>query len=313
MFEWVADGVDISVLSYGGPECIAFLSPQMKLLDTLLAFGIACFLINNGYRNISLPDKSVYERNDRGGKRLLLIMVCLIWGIELGFKFATRTMIYLLNPCHVTTAAQIYLLSAPPSKAVTSVFRIHLNFLNGAVLAFMFPVTETRLLPFEASIYWIQHSMMLIVPYYLLRLGGVYNIEKLSDFNWCYLSYGLNLIYHFGVLQTCSFWSGININHIMCPIGVDPFYGQYYRIATIIHEGILCPLVSKTYCVLAAFFLTKFGPTKVKNTLEFDMSSWAQGDRGPGKQSSLKRSPQASPEKHLPEFHSTNNGCHHID
>lgn len=40
---------------------------------------------------------------------------------------------------------QIYLLAAPPSKFVTTVFRVHLNFLNGAVLAILFPVTNARL------------------------------------------------------------------------------------------------------------------------------------------------------------------------
>jgi len=39
---------------------------------------------------------------------------------------------------------QIYLLAAPPSPMVTWVFRTHLNFLNGAILALLFPVTNTR-------------------------------------------------------------------------------------------------------------------------------------------------------------------------
>lgn len=92
---------------------------------------------------------------------------------------------------------QIYLLTAKPSKAVTIVFRVHLNYLNGPLLALIFSETETRMvsankivftqltfigtctffkLPLEATVYWVQHGMMFVVPYYLLRLGGTYTI-----------------------------------------------------------------------------------------------------------------------------------------
>lgn len=77
-------------------------------------------------------------------------------------------------------------------------------------------------LPLEASIYWIQHGIMFVVPYYLLRLGGellnknkirfffdfvslgAYNVEKFSDFSWTTLSYSINVIYHFLILQTIA-------------------------------------------------------------------------------------------------------------
>lgn len=47
-------------------------------------------------------------RKDRGGKRALLVLVSMVFGMEIGFKFATKQLIYLLNPCHVTTAIQVH-------------------------------------------------------------------------------------------------------------------------------------------------------------------------------------------------------------
>lgn len=37
------------------------------------------------------------------------------------------------------------MLAAKPSKIVTALFRFHLNLMNGPVLAYMFPETDTRI------------------------------------------------------------------------------------------------------------------------------------------------------------------------
>lgn len=47
-----------------------------------------------------------------------------------------------------------------------------MNYLNGPLLAFMFPETDSRQLPLEAAAYWIQHALMCIIPIFLLRSGG---------------------------------------------------------------------------------------------------------------------------------------------
>ncbi|KAL1512959.1 hypothetical protein ABEB36_002455 [Hypothenemus hampei] len=191
--------------------------------------------------------------------------------MEIGFKSASRTGIYLLNPCHITTAMQIYLLIAEPSKMVTKVFRIHLNYLNGPLLALVFYETDTRLFPLEATVYWVQHGLMFIVPYYLLGLGGVYNVENLKDVQWNVMAYSLLVAYHFTVLQGVSVLTKINMNHIMCPLEADPFRGQFYRTAVFFHQALLCLLVSKTYIAISSFFLTKFKYTKVKELLNCDI------------------------------------------
>lgn len=49
-----------------------------------------------------------------------------------------------------------------------------------------------------------------------------------------------NLIFSFTFQKT-----GINLNHMLCAAESDPFQGQNYRIAAVIHESILCPILNK--------------------------------------------------------------------
>lgn len=270
--EWAYSGVNKSVPRNAGPECSEYLTVHRRHVETVVVLGAFVMLLAYTWPRLRVPDATVFVRRDRGGRRLLLVLMSLIWGMEIGYKFSSSTVIYLLNPCHVTTAMQIYLLAASPSNVVTSVFRVQLNFLNGPLLAFIFPETDSRILPLEASIYWIQHGMMFVVPYYLLRLGGVYNVENLTDINWNMFSYAIMMIYHFAVLQGIAIPTEVNLNHMLCPAILDPFGSQWYRICAVIHQAILCPLICKIFCIVSAFFLTRFGPTKIKKTLCCEVS-----------------------------------------
>nr|CAH0113429.1 unnamed protein product [Daphnia galeata] len=261
-------GIDFKLLGNGGRDCANFLSNWRRVLETIFAVAFSCLLIYLGYQRLTVPQKITIIRKDRGGKRLLLVVLCLVFGVEIGFKFANRSLIFLLNPCHVTTIFQIYLLAAPPRPHVTKIFRIHLSFLNGAILALLFPVINTRLLTFETETYYVQHIAMLVVPYYLLRLGGVYTLEDAGDFSWSSLSYGLMLFYHFTVLQIIGLLTSVNLNSMLCPAVSDPFYGQHYRIAAIFHQFIMVPITTKCYRIVASYFLTRLSFTKVKDKLE---------------------------------------------
>ncbi|XP_066967701.1 transmembrane protein 164 [Macrobrachium rosenbergii] len=272
VLDWSYGGVDPTIPGNGGPSCANFISMHRRLIETLLGIAISFIYFFWGYSYLTYPSSYKFVRKDRGGKRALLVLVSMVFGMEIGFKFATKQLIYLLNPCHVTTAIQIYLLAAPPSQFVTTVFRVHLNFLNGAVLALLFPVTNSRLLPFEVEIYWVQHIMMLVTPYYLLRLGGVYTVENIKDMRWTIMSLGILLLYHFVPLQIFGMASQVNLNNMLCPAISDPFYGPNYRVAAVLHQSLCVPLVSKTFCLVANFFITKFPFTKVKDNLEADVT-----------------------------------------
>ncbi len=88
-------------------------------------------------------------------------------------------MIFLHQPCHQLCLVQMLLLSWPAnSRWITYVYRVHLFFLHGPVMAVIFPVNNTLFLPGEVFTYWLEHALLLIIPFYLLRHGGMFTVEK---------------------------------------------------------------------------------------------------------------------------------------
>ena len=104
-------GVDFDLAGNGGPECVDIISMQQRIAETFAAVVLALSLWMYGYRQLDhfqvpLPPAR-YPTYHTFTKRLLLVILCLVFGVEMGFKFATKTAIFVLNPCHVITIMQV--------------------------------------------------------------------------------------------------------------------------------------------------------------------------------------------------------------
>ena len=178
-FGWAYDGVNGSIPRNTGPECANYLTPRRHVVESAVLVPLMLVLLRYGLSKIH-PITINYAAANRiiAGKQILMITMAALLGLEMGFKLCTRTAIYILNPCHITSMIQVYLLAAKPSKWTTAIFRIHINFLNGPLLAFLFPEHDSRKITFELPTYYVQHGLMFIIPIYLLRLGGKLQLQN---------------------------------------------------------------------------------------------------------------------------------------
>uniref|UniRef100_A0A914X738 Transmembrane protein 164 n=1 Tax=Plectus sambesii TaxID=2011161 RepID=A0A914X738_9BILA len=249
-------GVNHSIEGNGGPQCANYIPLWQRLLETAFMVPLGAYGIAWSWPQLIAPKTFVINQRVHRYRYLILAAYCVVFGAELGFKFASQTAIFLLNPCHIATMLQLLLLMLDPSNELTCrTFRFHMYTLPGALLALAFPVLNTRSLPGEILVYYIQHIFILFIPVYLMNLGGAYSTEPVTNLSWPVFSLSLILLYHYIPLQFFGMMAHVNLNCIICPAISDPFKGRLWRLMGVAHQTLYIPLHTKLYSILARSIL----------------------------------------------------------
>lgn len=228
---------------------MTYLPTWQRLCETAFFVPIAIYIIMN---TMPVLNCSFATRPRQSSRYAVLTIYSLVFGAELGYKLISRTGIFLLNPCHVTTAMQLFLLTMDANERSTCfLFRLNMYFMPGAFFALAFPVLNTRDLPGEVFIYYSQHVAIILIPLYLMYLRGAFEPEKAHDYVWTAFGLCVFLLYHFIVLQGMAMYSRVNLNNIMCPAMSDPFQSRAYRVIAVAHQFLLIPIITKTYSAIS--------------------------------------------------------------
>lgn len=177
-------GIRPEIPGHGGEVCANYLPTYQMIGETLLSTTIMIVAGVRAWYTLTMPRIFPKER-DVLSKRLLLMFLCLTFGIEIGFKLANRSALYLFNPCHISTIIQvIYHLSYTYTYTQFSFILKHLHiifilllccfFTSFCILdmATRFKAGKTLLLNSEVS--------KKIVSIFLFILGFKYDITFLS-------------------------------------------------------------------------------------------------------------------------------------
>ncbi|XP_067943941.1 transmembrane protein 164-like [Watersipora subatra] len=259
LWDGFVKGVNFSIPGTGGAECVAFIPTSQKIAETIFALFISFTFTFVGWSNIS-TDMDLHHYEDRRislTRQLMLTALCLVFGVEVGYKLSTSTVIWLANPCHLLTMTQIVLLAAPPMRWVTIVFRVMMHSLHVAVVAILLPVTNTRMLTFEVVIYWVQHIMIVTIPIILLYQRGPYTTEPFKEWGWSVMALGILYFIYWIPVQGLCILTEVNLNNMVCPAISDPFYGRFYRLIAMGHCAVCILGFGKLYTYLSLKVIDK--------------------------------------------------------
>lgn len=107
-WDWAYAGVNASVPRNAGPECAYYLTARRHLIEDIFVVAFWLFALKWAIcRAKPLPTVVSTVTQMTTAKKILLVSMTFTLGLELGFKLSSRSVIYILNPCHITTIMQV--------------------------------------------------------------------------------------------------------------------------------------------------------------------------------------------------------------
>ncbi|OMJ73287.1 hypothetical protein SteCoe_28070 [Stentor coeruleus] len=213
----------------GGPDCLSQLSIEYKLLVCLTSIIAHTFLIQKITNRYIIP-LSGPPIKPNIIEYFFGVVQIIVLILQFFLKIQTHRLIFIFNPCHVTTLMQAYVLLTPSSTQNYKIMHISIAWCFGAFLGVLMPMVGEIIYGWEAEVFHIQHWCTGIICPILLMISKRYPPYKLSPFIM-YYAFEFFIIYQRSVLAYLSHITWANLNFTLCSATTDPwipFVGTHY-------------------------------------------------------------------------------------
>jgi len=163
---------------------------------------------------------------------------------NISFKLDSRTLIFMLNPCHAAIFFLVFLTMTDYSCVGEIVALAFYGFSFGGWIGLLF--SENEGLPWiEVLVYYVHHAIVSGLGPILLSAGGRYDIRRFFSLRLIWAGAILFTLYERWVLMPISLLSWANLNHSLCGVHNDPFYeifqlGKWYWLWADLYLAIAC-------------------------------------------------------------------------
>lgn len=106
MLSWTYTGVNTSIEGAGGQSCINYITTKRRFFESACVCITFLYTLYWSYLKFSVGNPR-HSNEQTKLRQILLVLHTFVFGIEIGFKLATSTLIWILNPCHIITMLQV--------------------------------------------------------------------------------------------------------------------------------------------------------------------------------------------------------------
>jgi len=158
----------------------------------------------------------------------VILITCLI--IQTTYNLIMRPfrgIVIMLYPCHIITLCELYLIYGKNAQRLHHVFNVTIFYTFLTSLALMFPDTSSLHLPFHHTVFWTQHILIYVLPFYY-TLTKRFALDQSDTYYWL-LGISTTGIFIWNVELLASMATSINVNYTLWPPPISPVSGPHYR------------------------------------------------------------------------------------
>jgi len=244
-WEWIFSGGFKKGGSWGGHVCASYVPFETHVVETcswLLLLGAIWFVFGFGtkLKKLSNEAKVTLKAHPRkfGICNILDFIVGFLalgnWLLVVWYKINLRSLINLLQPCHLTSMLQGIAMLRDDSTS-TMISLLTLPMVVGSGGTFFAPDTSGLDQPFEVEMFWVQHILLQLIPLYMLLRHNALSL-KMVDFKTILIGNWFLVFTHWAVFEPIDYNFQVNVNFFLCPADA-----MLHLFNTVLHPAMLLP------------------------------------------------------------------------